>query len=142
MIRFHRFVLPIGCGVVLASLFGMRPAAAQNQQTPTEVYKAYRAALEKASSYADVLSFMEAKGRSLVEAMPEQQRAGMFGYLKKFAGTFTDITVTKESITGDTAVLSLSGKDPKGQAATGSVPMTKEASGWKVGTEKWSSAPK
>ena len=122
--------------------FAMRPGAAQNTQTPTEVYKAYRAALEKATSYADVLPFMEAKGRSLVEAMPEQQRAGMFGFLKKFAGTFTDIAVTKESITGDTAVLSLSGKDPKGQAATGSVPMTKEASGWKVGNEKWSSAPK
>ena len=115
---------------------------AQTQQTPTEVFKAYRAALDKASSYADVLPFMEAKSKAMVEAVPDQQRAGMFGFLKKFAGTFTDITVTKETITGDTAVLALSGKDPKGQAATGSVPMTKEASGWKVGAEKWSSAPK
>jgi len=115
---------------------------AQTQQTPTEVFKAYRAALDKASSYADLLPFMEAKSKAMVEAVPDQQRAGMFGFLKKFAGTFTDITVTKETITGDTAVLALSGKDPKGQAATGSVPMTKEASGWKVGAEKWSSAPK
>ena len=115
---------------------------AQAQQTPTEVFKAYRAALDKATSYADVLPFMEAKGKAMVEAVPDQQRAGMFGYLKKFAGTVTDVTVTKETITGDTAVLALSGKDPKGQAGTGSVPMTKEATGWKVGAEKWSSAPK
>jgi len=45
-------------------------------------------------------------------------------------------------VTGDTAILELSGKDPKGQAATGSVPMTKEGSGWKVGAEKWSSKPR
>ena len=115
---------------------------AQAQQTPTEVFKAYRAALDKATSYADVLPFMEAKGKAMVEAVPDQQRATMFGYMKKFASTYADITVTKETITGDTAVLALSGKDPKGQAATGSVPMTKEGSGWKVGTEKWSSAPK
>jgi hypothetical protein len=136
-----RIVIPTALCVVLVIL-GTASFQAQAQQTPTEVFKAYRAALDKATSYADVLPFMEAKGKAMVEAVPDQQRAAMFGYMKKFAGTFTDITVTKETITGDTAVLALSGKDPKGQAATGSVPMTKDASGWKVGTEKWSSAPK
>ncbi len=115
---------------------------AQSTQTPTEVFNAYRAALAKAATYAEVLPFMEAKGRAMVETMPEPQQASMFGYLKKFAGTFTDVAVTKESVTGDTAVLTLSGKDPKGQPATGSVPMTKESSGWKVGVEKWSSKPR
>ena len=128
------------CAALL--ICGSASFQAQAQQTPTEVFKAYRAALDKATSYADVLPFMEAKGKAMVEAVPDQQRTGMFGFLKKFAGTITEINVTKETITGDTAVLALSGKDPKGQAATGSVPMTKEASGWKVGTEKWSSAPK
>ena len=131
-----------GIALCAALLISGNASQAQAQQTPTEVFKAYRAALDKATSYADVLPFMEAKGKAMVEAMPDQQRAGMFGFLKKFAGTITEITVTKETITGDTAVLALSGKDPKGQAATGSVPMTKEATGWKVGTEKWSSAPK
>ena len=58
------------------------------------------------------------------------------------AKTYGDVAVTKETVTGDTAILELSGKDPKGQAATGSVPMTKEGSGWKVGAEKWSSKPR
>jgi hypothetical protein len=66
----------------------------------------------------------------------------MFELLKKFADTYTDVTVTKETVTGETAILELSGKDPKGQAASGSVPMTREASGWKVGAEKWSSKPR
>jgi hypothetical protein len=96
----------------------------------------------RATSYAEVLPFMEAKGRAMIESIPEKPRAGMFDMLKKFEATYSEVAVTKEAITGETAVLSLSGKDPKGQAATGSVPMTKEASGWKVGTEKWSSKPK
>lgn len=136
-----RNVFGIALGAALL-ISGRASFQAQAQQTPTEVFKAYRAALDKATSYADVLPFMEAKGKAMVEAVPDQQRAGMFGFLKKFAGTITEINVTKETITGDTAVLALSGKDPKGQAATGSVPMTKEASGWKVGTEQWASAPK
>ncbi len=109
--------------------------------SPTDVFKAYRAALAKATSITEVLPFMESNGRRMLEAIPEQQRTGMFDLLKRFASTYSDLAVAKETITGETAVLSLTGKDPKGQPATGTVPMTKEASGWKVGTEKWSSRP-
>ena len=112
------------------------------QQTPTQAFEAYRKALAQATAYSDVLPFMEAKGRSMVESMPPPNQAKMFEFLKKFAATYSDVAVTKESVTGDTAILGLSGKDPRGQAATGSVPLTKEASGWKVGTEKWSSKPR
>jgi len=116
--------------------------ALPQSQTPTEVFQAYRALLAKATSFTELLPFMEAKGRGTIEALPEAQRAGMFDLMKKFAGTYSDVAVTGEKITGDSAVLSLSGKDPKGQPATGSVPMTKEAGGWKVGVEKWSSKPR
>jgi hypothetical protein len=110
--------------------------------SPTDVFLSYRAALVKATSYAELLPFMEAQGRATIEALPEQQRAGMFDLLKKFAGTFTEVSVTKEAITDDSAVLTLAGRDPKGQPATGTVPMSREADGWKVGTEKWSSRPR
>ena len=112
------------------------------QQTPTQAFEAYRKALAGAASYSDILPFMEAKNRAMVEGVPAGMQTKMFELLKKFAGTYSDVAVTKETITGDTAVLALSGKDPKGQPAVGSVPMTKEAAGWKVGTEKWSSAPR
>ncbi len=112
------------------------------QQTPTETFYAYRKALAAAKSYSDILPFMESKGRAMIESFPPETQGKMFELLKKFAGTYSDIAVTKETVTGETAVLDLSGKDPKGQPATGSVPMTKEASGWKVGTEKWSSRPR
>jgi hypothetical protein len=112
------------------------------QQTPTQAFNAYRKALEGATSYSEVLPFMESKGRSMIESLPAPTQAKMFELLKKFAGAFSDVAVTKETVTGETAVLELSGKDPKGQPATGSAPMTKEASGWKVGTEKWSSKPR
>lgn len=46
---------------------------------------------------------MEAKGRGMIETLPEQPRAGMFELLKKFAATYSDVAVTKEAITGDTA---------------------------------------
>jgi hypothetical protein len=121
--------------------FAQSPAQGPSQ-TPTEVFLAYRAALATATSYAELLPFMEAKTRGMVEAMPQPQQESMFGYMKKFAGTFTEVAVAEETITGDAALLALSGKDPKGQAAAGSVPLTKEATGWKVGAEKWSSAPR
>jgi hypothetical protein len=112
------------------------------QQTPTQVFNAYRKALAGATAYSEVLPFMESKGRSMIESMPAQTQARVFELLKKAADTFTDVAVTRETVTGETAILELSGKDPKGQPATGSVPMTREAPGWKVGAEKWSSKPR
>jgi hypothetical protein len=112
------------------------------QQTPTQAFNAYRKALAAATAYSEVLPFMESKGRSMIESIPAPGQAKMFELLKKFAGAYSDVAVTKETVSGETAVLELSGKDPKGQAATGSVPMTWEPSGWKVGTEKWSSKPR
>lgn len=118
------------------------PVLRAEQQTPTQAFDAYRKALATATAYSEVLPLMEPKGRSMIESMPTPAQAKMFELLKKFAGTYTEVAVTKETVTGETAILELSGKDPKGQAATGSVPMTKAASGWTVGTEKWSSRPK
>lgn len=112
------------------------------QQTPTEAFNAYRKALAGAKTYSELLPFMEPKGRAMIESLPEPTQARMFELLKKFEATFSEVAVAKETVTGDTALLEMSGKDPKGQPATGSVPMTKEASGWKVGTEKWSSKPR
>jgi hypothetical protein len=133
----------VACAVVvILGAWLLSADALHAQQTPTQAYNAYRKALSGATTYSDVLPFMESKGRSMIESMPAPTQAKMFEMLQKFAGTFTDVAVTKETVTGDTAVLEMSGKDPKGQAATGSVPMTKEASGWKVGAEKWSSKPR
>ena len=127
---------------LMAAVLLVAAVALSAQSTPTETYNAYRAALAKASSYDDILPFMEPKGRAMVEGMPVERRAAMFGLMKKFAGTFTDVAVTGETITGDTAVLALSGKDPKGQPATGTVPMSRHDGAWKVGTENWSSRPR
>lgn len=131
----------VSCAVsVLCVCLLIAPIHAQ-EQTPTEAFNAYRKALAAATAYSEVLPFMESKGRSMIESMPALTQARMFELLKKFAGTYSDVAVTRETVTGDTAVLELSGKDPKGQAATGSAPMTRESAGWKVGTEKWSSRP-
>ena len=132
----------LACAVVVMAGAGLLTDLHARQQTPTQAFDAYRKALAAATAYSEVLPFMESKGRSMIESIPAPGQAQMFELLKKFAGTYSDVAVTKETVTGETAVLELSGKDPKGQAATGSVPMIKEASGWKVGTEKWSSKPR
>jgi hypothetical protein len=111
------------------------------QQTPTQTFNAYRKTLAGATAYSELLPFMDSKNRAMVEPLPAPTQAKMFELMKKFNDAFTDVAVTKETVTGETAILELSGKDAKGQAARGSVPMTKEASGWKVGAEKWSSKP-
>jgi hypothetical protein len=128
--------------VVLGPWLFQADGAQARQQTPTQAFEAYRKALAGATSYQEILPFMESKGRQMIERMPAPTQAQMFELLKKFAATYSDVAVTGEKVTGDTAVLELSGKDPKGQAAKGSVPMSKEPAGWKVGTEKWSSRPR
>lgn len=125
-----------------ATSFAAQKKEQEPAQTPAEVFLAYRAALARATSYAELLPFMDAKVRGVIEGLQDDQRSGMFELLKKFAGTFTEVSVTRETVTDGTAVLTLAGKDLKDQPATGSVPMTKEADGWKVGTEKWSSKPR
>jgi hypothetical protein len=109
--------------------------------TPTEAFEAYRKVLSTATSYAELLPFMEPAGRKMIESMPAATQARMFGLLQKFAATYRDVKVTSEAVTGNTARLDLSGTDPKGQPATGSVPMTSDGTRWTVGTEKWSSKP-
>lgn len=128
--------------IVAATLLLAVATAHARQETPTQAFNTYRKALAAATAYSDVLPLTDAKSRAMIGSMPAPAQAQMFELLKKFAGTYSDVTVTKETLSGDTAVLELSGKDPKGQPATGSVPMTREASGWKVGTEKWSSKPR
>ncbi len=142
MTRRSMSVRALSCAAILATLLVGGQGLDARQQTPTQAFNAYRKALATATVYSDVLPFMESKGRSMIESMPATAQAKMFELLTKFAGTYSEVAVARESVTGDTAVLELSGKDPKGQVATGSVPMTKEASGWKVGTEKWSSKPR
>jgi hypothetical protein len=128
--------------VVIVAAWLLTAPVAHAQQTPTAAFNAYRKALATATAYSELMPFIDAKSRAMLESMPAPTQARMFELLKKFANTFSEVAVTKETVTGDTAVLALSGKDPKGQAATGSVPMTKEASGWKVGSENWSSKPR
>ena len=88
-------------------------AAHAGQQTPTQTFEAYRKALAGATAYSEVLPFMESKGRSMVESMPAPYQAKMFDLLKKFAGTYSDVAVTKETVSGDTAILELGGKIPR-----------------------------
>jgi hypothetical protein len=128
--------------VFLATPVFTAPTLYAQGSTPTEAFNAYRKALSTATTYGELLPFMEPNGRKMIESMPPATQARMFELLQKFAGTFRDVKVTKESVTGETAILELTGTDPNGQPATGSVPMTRDASGWKVGTEKWSSKPR
>ncbi len=129
-------------GMLALTFSGMRLVAAQTAtQTPTQVYEAYQAALKKAKAYSELFPFIEARNRVMLERLPEATQAQLLGLAVKAQSAFTDIKVTGEKITGDTAVLTASGQDRIGQAATGIIPMTKEATGWKVGSERWSSKP-
>ena len=121
------------------TLFAQTAAPAQ---TPTEAFTAYRKALAGAKDYDALLPFMDAKNRAMIEGMTTEMRAGMFELMKKFEATYSDVAVAGETPKGEAVVLSLTGKDPNGQPAKGSVTMTKEATGWKVsGAERWSSRP-
>jgi hypothetical protein len=137
----RRAVLTLAAALVIAVSSGLLSAQSLSG-TPTEVFLAYRQSLAGAKSYDAILPYMDARSRGMVENMTDEMRAGVFELLKKFEATYSDVAVAGEDAKGETVVLSLTGKDPKGQPAKGTVPMSKEAGGWKVGAEKWSSRPR
>lgn len=128
--------------VIIGAWLLTAPVLHAQAQTPTQAFNAYRKVLATATAYSEIVPLIDSKSRSMIESMPAPTQARMFELLKKFRDTFSDVAVAKETVTGETAMLELSGRDPKGQDAKGSVPMTKEASGWKVGSESWSSKPR
>jgi hypothetical protein len=110
--------------------------------SPTAAYTSYRQALDKARSFDDLLPFMDKASRSKIEAASPEERQQGFA-MGRALGEVVDVTIGKETVTGDTAVVEASGV----QAFTGgdshaTVRLVKEDGAWKIAQETWKTAPR
>src|SRR4029450_1306017 len=118
--------------VVLATLL-----ACSRGPSPTQVYVSYRQAFDKARTVEEVGPFMDKATLARVQATPPEQRARSFEFVKAF-GEVVDVTVVKETVTGETATVEATGVSVgEGKDQRAAVEFVKEDGAWKIKSEKW-----
>jgi HEAT repeats len=105
--------------------------------SPTATYTSYRQALEKARSFDDLFPFMDKATRAKIEAAPPEQRQRGFE-MGRAMSEVVDVTMAKETVTGDTAVVEADGVQAfSGSDAHATVRLVKEDGAWKIAQESW-----
>lgn len=112
-------------------------AAAQADQTATDFYMKYRAAVTKAKAIEDLFPMVSKEMKSQVEATPKDQRPMMFDFMKEMSKSMTGVKVVKETKTDDGVMLTVEAMDGK-EKMTGQIKVVKEGGAWKMGKESWS----
>lgn len=123
------FILGLALAIAVPALAG-----AEQAQSGTEFYQAYRKAFAKAQKMEDLLPMMAANRRAQMEKTPADERTMMFGMLKEMTADQGDVKVLKETPTANGAELAVQSKD-----GTGMVTLVKEGGAWKLDKESWKS---
>ena len=112
-------------------------AAQPANQTASEFYTTYRAALAKANAIEDLAPMMSKEMKAQVETTPKAERPKMFEFVKEMSKSMTGVKVVKETKTDDGVMLTVEAMDGKEKMA-GQVKIVKEGAAWKMGKESWS----
>lgn len=130
------------CCVAVAMLAPVVSAqtAAAKAKTGTEFYMAYLEAFAKAKSIDEVSPWLAKEQRDKIAATPKDDKAMMFGMIKKMSADNTNAKVVKETPTATGADLDVEAvsKSTKSKT-TGKITLVKEGGEWKVGKESWKS---
>src|SRR5689334_4092990 len=97
----HQRTSTIGLlALLLASCF----AAAADSKTPTKTFLDYHDTLMKATKLEEILPYMSAEYRKMLESQPKKDGALWLGRLRE--GTpVKDLKITKETVNGDKCTL-------------------------------------
>jgi hypothetical protein len=128
-------ILGIGL-VVLLGCLAWTSLFASPGKTPTQAYLDFHAALQKAKTLDEVLPYLSAAYRSMLESQPKSDRAVWLGRLKDMSNG-KDLKITKETINGDACTLEGTATSAKGNAMRGKISMVKEGGIWKLDEEGW-----
>jgi hypothetical protein len=112
-------------------------AQAPPAQTAAQFYMTYREAVEKAKTMADVMPFLSAETRGMVEKTPVGERDKLFELFKMLSGMHSDVKVVREQRTASGVTLTLEATDLDKAKATGTVDIVREGDAWKIGKESW-----
>jgi len=126
------------CIVILGILVWVAtfsPLAA-NEKTPTQAYLEYCAAVTKATKLSDILPYLSAAYRGMLESRPKEDHAVWLKNLKE--DIMKDIKVTGETISGKTCRLEAIGTSKRGNTMKGKIILVKEGTSWKLDEQFWS----
>ena len=112
-------------------------APAPAGETATQFYLRYLAAFQKAEKIEDVLPYMAAERRKMVEETPAAERPEMFTFVKAMMGAMTGVKVTKEERTSGGATLVAEAVDEDKSKVAGTITIVREDGGWKLSQESW-----
>jgi hypothetical protein len=124
-------ILGIGLAALLASL---AVAVGAPAKTPTQSYLDFHLALDKAKTLDEVLPYLSAAYRGMLESQPKSERAVWLGRLKDTSNG-KDLKITKETIKGDSCTLEATATSARGNAMKGKISLVKEGGAWKLDDE-------
>jgi hypothetical protein len=111
-------------------------AAGEPAKSPTQAYLDYHAAVLKAQTLPEVLPYLSAAYRGMLESRPKKDHPVWLERLKESANV-TDLKIGKETITGDKCTLEGTATSARGNAVHGKVNLVKEGGAWKLDEEFW-----
>ena len=119
------------CSMLLTS------AVFAQAKTPTQMYLDYVAVVSKAKTLAEVLPYLSKEYRTNLESVPKADQPVWLKRLKDSV-EYTDMKVTKETITGAKCTLEATGTSGRGNAMKGKIMLVKEGADWKLDESFWS----
>jgi hypothetical protein len=131
----YRHIFAVGLWT-LSGFVVLPSTVVAESKTPTQAYLEYQAAVQKATSLAEVLPRLSAAYRAMLESHPKKEHPVWLGRLKE-SSNIKDLKITKETISGDKCTLDGSGTSARGNSVKGKVNLVKEGGVWKLDEEFW-----
>ena len=118
------------CSMLLSTAVSAQP------KTPTQMYLDYVGVVSKAKTLAEVLPYLSKEYRTNLESVA---KADQPVWLKRLQDSvaYTDLKVTKETITGAKCTLETTGTSGRGNAMHGKIMLIKEGADWKLEDAFW-----
>jgi hypothetical protein len=126
-------ILVVGLSMVCTA----QSTTAPGNETASQFYLRYRAAVQSAASIDQILAFWSPDQVDMYRAAPAAERMG-FEDIKKAYATHRDVKVAGEKAMGNSATLTLEGTAGDNKRVTGSAQVIRIDGVWKArGPENW-----
>lgn len=125
--------------LALPALAQAQDRRAPRDETPSQFYLRYRAAVQNATTMDDVLAYWTTATANEFRSAPPDQRVDLAG-VQRIYGMYSDVDVARFDVEspGDHVTLTLKGKTSDGKPMSGTATLAREDGRWKVvGPERW-----
>lgn len=126
----------VGLPIVISWIAFCSVMTAQSK-APTQAFLDYQAAVAKATTLSEVLPYLSAAYRGMLESRPKKDHPVWLERLKDSAN-IKDTKIVKEAINGDKCTLEGTGTSARGNAVKGKIQLVKEGGAWKLDEMFWS----